>query len=62
MHVVIETINVGPIKAVFVVAADEYLVAIWQIAEPIHEINRLGFVSIHNEAFCFEHSKSDLTN
>ena len=61
MHVVIETINVGHIKAVIVVAADEYLVAIWQIAEPIHEINRLG-VSIHNEAFCFEHSKSDLTN
>ena len=26
MHVVIETINVGPIKAVIVVAADEYLV------------------------------------
>lgn len=49
MHIVVKTVDVGSIQAVVVVAANENLVAIWQIAEPIHEVNRLGFASVHGE-------------
>ena len=33
MHIVVKAIDIGSIKAVVMVAADENLVAIWQITE-----------------------------
>ena len=49
MHVVVKAVDVGSIKAVVVVAADENLVAIGQIAEPVEKINRFLFASDHTE-------------
>lgn len=49
MHVVIETIDVSPIKAVVMVAADENLVAIRQIAELVEKVNRFLLTTDHAE-------------
>lgn len=49
MHVGVKTFNIGAIEAVVVVAADEYLMRIRQIAEPIQEVNGLLFGSDHSE-------------
>ena len=58
MHVVIETIDVGSIKTVIVVAADEYFVTIWQIAEPIKEIQCFSLFSDHAEVSGMDHNIS----
>lgn len=49
MYVGIESVNVGTIQAIVMVTADEYLVAIRQIAEPVHEVYCLGFASVHGK-------------
>ena len=55
MHIVVKTVDVGSIKAVIVVAADENLVSIWQIAEPVHEVDCLGFTSVHGKIAGMDH-------
>lgn len=47
MHIVVKTIDIGSIHAVIVVAADENLVAIRQIAEPVEKINRFLLATNH---------------
>lgn len=42
MHIVIETVYVGAIETIIVVAADENFVFVWQVAEPVEKIN--GFL------------------
>ena len=43
MNVRRQTFNgVSTIHTVVMIACDEYLMAVWQIAKPIHEIIRLG--------------------
>lgn len=49
MHIVIETVHVGSIQAVIVVSADENLVAIGQIAEPVEKVNRFLLATDHAE-------------
>lgn len=49
MHIVVKTLDVGSIKAVVVVTADEYLVAIWQVAELVEKINRFLLGPNHTE-------------
>lgn len=49
MHIVIKAVNAGSVQAVVVVAANEYLVARWQIAEPVEKINCFLFAPDHAE-------------
>lgn len=49
MNVVVKTVDVGTIQAVVVVAADENLVAIGQIAEPVEKVNRFLLATDHAE-------------
>lgn len=49
MNVVVKTVDVGTIQAVVVVAADENLVAIGQIAEPVEKVNRFLLATYHAE-------------
>lgn len=49
MHIVIKAVNAGSVQAVVVVAANEYLVARWQIAEPVEKINCFLFAPDHTE-------------
>lgn len=49
MHVIVKAVDVGSIQAVIVVAANENLVAIWQIAELVEKINRFLLASDHTE-------------
>lgn len=49
MHIVVKAIDVGSIKAVIMVAADENLVAIRQIAEPVEKVNRFLLTTDHAE-------------
>ena len=55
MHIVVKALDVGSIKAVVVVAADENLMAIWQIAEPVEKINRFLLGSNHTEVAGMHH-------
>ena len=49
MHIVVKSIDIGSIQTVIVVPADEYLMAIRQIAEPIEEINGFLLGSNHTK-------------
>mgnify|MGYP007026883885 CR=1 FL=1 len=55
MHIVVKAINIGSIKAVVMVAADENLVAIRQIAEPVEKVNRLLLATDHAEIAGMNH-------
>ena len=55
MHVAIKTVDIGPIKAIIMVATNEYLVTIWQIAEPIKEIQCFPLFSDHAEISGMDH-------
>ena len=55
MHIVVKTVDIGSIQAVIVVAADEYLVAIGQVAEPVEEINGFLLGSNHTEVAGMHH-------
>lgn len=49
MHVVIEPVDVGSIETFVVIAADEYLVAIREVAVPVEKINGFRFAAGHAE-------------
>lgn len=49
MHIVVKAMDIGSIKAVVMVAADENLVAKRQIAEPIEKVNRFLLATDHAE-------------
>ena len=58
MHVVIKAADIGPIKAIVMVTTDENLVTIWQIAEPIKEIQCFPLFSDHTEISGMDHNIS----
>ena len=49
MNIRVETIDVGSIKTIVVVSADENLVGIRQVTEPVKEVDGLGFRTHHTE-------------
>ena len=49
MHISIQSVDVCTIQAIIMVATDENFVVIWQIAEPVQEINSLSFRTGHAE-------------
>lgn len=49
MHIVVKTVDVGPVEAVIVVATDENLVPIRQVAEPVEKIKSFPFAPDHTE-------------
>lgn len=58
MHIAIKTADIGSIKAIVMVATNEYLVAIRQIAEPIKEIKCFSFFAKHAEISGVNHNIS----
>lgn len=58
MHIVIKTAYAVPIQAIVMVATNEYLVAIRQIAEPIKEIQCFSFFAKHAEISGVNHNIS----
>ena len=55
MHIVVKTVDIGSIQAVIVVAADENLVAIRQIAEPAEKVNRFLLATDQSEVAGIKH-------
>ena len=55
MHIRVKPIDIGPIKTVIVVATDEYLVGIWQVAEPVEEVEGFLLGSGHGEVAGMNH-------
>ena len=49
MHVIVESVNLGTIKAFVVVAANEYLLRTRKVAEPVHEIQRFLLAAVHGK-------------
>lgn len=49
MHIVVKSLDVGSIEAIIMVAADENFVFVWQVAEPIKEINGILLGSNHTK-------------
>ena len=58
MHIVVKALDVGSIKAVIVVATDENLVAIGQLAELIEKVNRFLLATGHAEIAGMHHNIS----
>lgn len=44
MDIVVKTIDVSSIQTFIMVATNEYLVRIWEVAKPIQEVK--GFISL----------------
>ena len=49
MYIVVESVDGGTVKTVVVVAANEYLLRIRKVAEPIHEIQRFLLAAVHGK-------------
>ena len=49
MHVVRESVNVGSIEAIVMVATDKDFVFVWQVTKPVEEIKGFLFGSYHAE-------------
>ena len=49
MHVVRESVNVGSIEAIVMVATDKDFVFVWQVTKPFEEINGFLLGSNHTE-------------
>lgn len=49
MYIAVKPVDISSVEAIIVVAANEDLVAIWQVAEPIDKINGLLFAADHAE-------------
>lgn len=49
MHIAIKTADIGSIKAIVMVPADENFVFIRQVAEPVEKVNRFLFATYHTE-------------
>lgn len=58
MHIVGESIDAGSMQTDIMVATNEYLVTIWQIAEPIKEIQCFSLFSDHTEISGMDHNIS----
>ena len=49
MNIVVKTVDFCSIKTIVVVTADEYFVAIRNVAEPVHKVDCLGFASVQGK-------------
>ena len=49
MHIVVEALNGGAIKAVIMVAANEYLLRVRKVAEPVQEVQCLLLAAVHGK-------------
>lgn len=49
MHVAVQSVDVGAIQTVVMVAADKDFVAVWQITKPVKEINGFPLGPDHTE-------------
>ena len=49
MYIVVESVDSGTVKTGVVVAANEYLLRIKKVAEPIHEIQRFLLAAVHGK-------------
>lgn len=49
MHVVRESVNVGSIEAIVMVATYKDFMFVWQVTKPVEEINSFLFGSYHAE-------------
>ena len=49
MHVVRESVNIGTIEAIVMVATDKDFVLVWQVTKPVEEIKGLLFGANHAE-------------
>ena len=49
MYIVVESVDGGTVKTVIVVAANEYLLRIRKVAEPVHEIQCLLLTAVHGK-------------
>ncbi len=49
MHIFIQSVDIGAIETIVMVATNEYFMPVWQIAEPIEKIKSLFFGAYHAE-------------
>ena len=49
MHIVVEALNGGAIKAVIMIAANEYLLRVRKVAEPVQEVQCLLLAAVHGK-------------
>ncbi len=49
MYIAIESVDGGTVKAIIVVTANEYLLRIRKVAEPVHEIQYLLLAAVHGK-------------
>ena len=49
MHIIVKTVDVRSIQTLIVIAADEYLMAIREVAKPVEKVNRLLLATNHAE-------------
>jgi hypothetical protein len=49
MDIVVKTIDVSSIQTFIMVATNEYLVRIWEVAKPIQEVKGFILASCHGE-------------
>lgn len=49
MYIVRESVNVGSIEAIVMVATDKDFVFVWQVTKPVEEIKGFLFGSYHAE-------------
>lgn len=47
MDIAVKSVNICPIKAFVVVAANEYLLRVWEVAEPVQEIQCFLLAAVH---------------
>ena len=55
MDIIVESVDVCAVKTIVVIAADEYLLTLGQIAEPVEEIQRLALLADHAEVARVNH-------
>lgn len=55
MHVVRESVNVGSIEAIVMVATDKDFVFVWQVTKPVEEIKGFPFCANHAEVAGMHH-------
>ena len=55
MHIVIKTVDIGSIQAIVMVATDENLVAIRQVAKPVEKVYRFLLGPDHTEIAGMNH-------
>ena len=58
MDVIVKAIDIGAIKAVVMIAADEDLVLIWKVAKPVQEVDSLLLRTYYAEVTGMHHNIS----